>query len=380
MKMLFPGAELTVAEFLGEYWQKQPVLLRGAFPDFEPELDPDDIAGLACDELAESRLITGSTPGGRWTLRHGPFDDGDFAALPDTGWTLLVQDLEKHYPPLRQLLANFDFLPNWRIDDLMASVAGPGGSVGPHVDQYDVFLLQAAGRRRWQIARAHDPRLLPNCELNILERFEPEDDWILEPGDVLYLPPGIAHYGVALDQGMTWSFGMRAPSEADLVQSLGEWLARRQEAGRRYRDPDLRPALRSGEVDASAVQRFRELARDATDDPAAFAEFLGAFLSRYRLAHEPAPPPEALSLPELKAALANGAGLAHNPWTRLLWLDSGSASLLFAAGEAFECSRESAQTICDEGNLRAAGPALITTDSTLVLELLNRGHLILEPL
>ncbi|NNJ66150.1 MAG: cupin domain-containing protein, partial [Xanthomonadales bacterium] len=309
-----------------------------------------------------------------------PFDDGDFAALPATGWTLLVQDVEKHYPPLRQLLANFDFLPNWRIDDLMVSVAGRGGSVGPHVDQYDVFLLQAAGRRRWQIARTFEPGLLPDCELNILERFEPEDDWILEPGDVLYLPPGVAHHGVALDQGMTWSFGMRAPSAADLMQSLGEWLAGRTEADQRYQDPDLRPARRSGEVDAAAIGRFRALVGDAPDDLAAFAGFLGAFLSRYRLAHEPAPPPRGLSLSELKGALERGAEMAHNPWTRLLWLDSGAATLLFAAGEAFECSRESAEAICDEGALRTAGAALIALDSNLILELLNRGHLILEPL
>jgi 50S ribosomal protein L16 3-hydroxylase len=380
MKTLFPGGEISAAEFLEVYWQKQPLLMRGAVPRFEPELDPDDIAGLACDELAESRLITGPAPGGRWTLRHGPFDERDFAALPDDGWTLLVQDVEKHYPPLRKLLANLDFLPNWRVDDLMVSVAGPGGSVGPHVDQYDVFLLQAAGRRRWQIARSFDPGVLRDCELNVLERFEPEDEWIVEPGDVLYLPPGVAHHGVALELCMTWSFGMRAPSAADLLQSLGEWLAAREEGGLRYQDPDLRPALHPGEVDAEAVERFRELARRATGDPAEFGQFLGAFLSRYRLAHEPAPPPDGFSLPELEAALDEGAELAHNPWTRLLWLETGRATWLFAAGEAFECSRESAQAICNEEALRSSGSDLVAVESTLVLELLNRGHLILEPL
>jgi 50S ribosomal protein L16 3-hydroxylase len=197
--MLFDNSELTPAGFLREYWQKEPLLLRTAFPDFEPQLDPDDIAGLACDEHAESRLIAGSFAEGSWTLRHGPFDEGDFAALPARDWTLLVQDVEKHYPPLRRLLARFDFLPDWRIDDLMVSVAGPGGSVGPHVDQYDVFLLQAAGRRRWQIARSFDPALLPGCELNVLRRFEPELEWDLQPGDVLYLPPGVAHHGIALE-------------------------------------------------------------------------------------------------------------------------------------------------------------------------------------
>jgi 50S ribosomal protein L16 3-hydroxylase len=378
--MLFDNSELTPAAFLRDYWQKEPLLLRGAFPDFEPELDADDFAGLACEELAGSRLITGSFAKGAWTLRHGPFDEGDFAALPARHWTLLVQDVEKHYPPLRALLAGFDFLPGWRIDDLMVSVAGPGGSVGPHVDQYDVFLLQAAGRRRWQIARSFDPALLPSCELNVLRRFEPELEWDLQPGDVLYLPPGVAHHGIALEPGMTWSIGMRAPSAADLLQSLGEWLAENRAEGQRYGDPDLRPADRRGEVDATAIDGFRKLARTATEDDREFCRFLGTFLSRYRLAHEPAPPPEPLAADRLRAELEAGAALAHHPWTRLLWLDDAGTTLLFATGTAFECSPETAQAICDEGTLRSVGLRLAADDPDLLLDLLNRGHLILEPL
>jgi 50S ribosomal protein L16 3-hydroxylase len=380
MTTLFENSELTPEEFLRVYWQKQPLLLRGALPDFRPELDADDIAGLACEELAESRLITGRFPGGDWTLRHGPFDERDFATLPDRDWTLLVQDVDKHYPPLRRLLRNFGFLPGWRFDDLMVSVAGPGGSVGPHVDQYDVFLLQAAGRRRWQIARSFDPLLQPDCDLNVLQRFEAEQEWTLDPGDLLYLPPGVAHHGVALEQGMTWSIGMRAPSAADLLQSLGEWLAENRAEGPRYGDPQIGPARRCGEVDDDAVGRFSELARAMTGDAREFRLFLGAFLSRYRLAHEPAPPPSSLSRSRLRAALEGGAELSHNPWTRLLWLENEGGALLFAAGAAFECSTETAQTICDEEALRSAGSRWAAEVSGLLLELLNRGHLVLEPL
>jgi 50S ribosomal protein L16 3-hydroxylase len=380
MTTLFENSGKTPGEFLRDYWQQQPLLLRAAFPDFRPELDADDIAGLACEELAESRLITGRFPGGDWTVRHGPFHERDFAALPDRDWTLLVQDVEKHYPPLRGLLRNFGFLPGWRFDDLMVSVAGPGGSVGPHVDQYDVFLLQAAGRRRWQIARSFDPTLLPDCDLNVLQHFEAEQEWTLEPGDLLYLPPGVAHHGVALDQGMTWSVGMRAPSAADLLQSLGEWLAENRSEGPRYSDPRISPARRSGEVDAGAVERFRGLVAALTGEPREFCLFLGIFLSRYRLAHEPAPPPSRLSRPRLRAALERGAELSHNPWTRLLWLENEGGALLFAAGAVFECDMETAQTICDEEALRAAGSRWAAEESGLLLELLNRGHLVLEPL
>jgi 50S ribosomal protein L16 3-hydroxylase len=223
----------TPQQFLATYWQKKPLLIRQAFPDFTPQLDSDDIAGLACDQLAESRLVTGSYPEHDWKLRYGPFSEKDFADFPRTGWTLLVQDVEKHYPPLQDLMRQFDFLPRWRVDDLMASVAGPGGSVGPHVDQYDVFLLQADGSRRWQIAESFDEELLPNCELSVLRHFQPEQEWILERGDVLYLPPGVAHHGVALEQGMTWSIGMRAPGAADLFQTYGEWMAAGPDEGGR---------------------------------------------------------------------------------------------------------------------------------------------------
>ena len=171
--MLFEQSTISADHFLETYWQKKPLLIRQAFPGFAPELDGDDIAGLACDEMAESRLVTGRFPRYDWNLRYGPFNEDDFRSFPDRDWTLLVQDVEKHYPPLQKLLRYFDFLPRWRIDDLMVSVAGPGGSVGPHVDQYDVFLLQAEGARRWEIAESYDPTLLPACELNVLQTFSP---------------------------------------------------------------------------------------------------------------------------------------------------------------------------------------------------------------
>jgi len=278
--MLFANSSLTHQKFLDNYWQKKPLLMRQAFPGFTPPLDADDIAGLACDELAESRLVSGSFPEHDWQLRYGPFSEEDFRDFPDSRWTLLVQDVEKHYPPLGDLMQQFGFLPRWRIDDLMVSVAGPGGSVGPHVDQYDVFLLQAQGSRRWQIAHSFCDDLLPDCELNVLATFAPEQEWTLEPGDLLYLPPGVAHHGVALDQGMTWSIGMRAPSAADLFQTFGEWLAAHAEEGERYRDPDLEAATRTGEVNALAIGRFRDFFRSGTIGDERFSAFLGAFLSR----------------------------------------------------------------------------------------------------
>jgi len=377
--MIFSGnGSLAPQQFLADYWQKKPLLIRQAFPNFIPALDADDIAGLACDELAESRLVTGAFPEHNWELRYGPFTETDFASLPETDWTLLVQDVEKHYPPVHSLLDEFSFLPSWRIDDLMVSVAGPGGSVGPHTDQYDVFLLQVEGKRRWQIAEKFNPALLPDCELNVMESFTPEREWVLEPGDLLYLPPGVAHHGVALDQCMTWSLGMRAPSTADLLQSLGEWLAQNREEGLRYGDNDMLPPDRIGEIDGNAIKRFRDLLGKATDEGSDFHSFLGSFLSRYRLAHEPAPPAEQLHVQDLGKALEQGAIIQHHPWTRLAWLQSKPGAILFAAGEEYPCPAGLAEKICTRPVRISNDPDKRTQQLDLLCELINQGHLYLQ--
>lgn len=371
-----PLGSLEASEFLQRYWQREPLLIRQAFPDFVPELDIDDIAGLACDEMAEARLVSGRLPEHDWRVRYGPFRERDLTVLPDRDWTLLVQDVDKHYPPLRALLDRFAFLPRWRIDDLMVSVAAPGGSVGPHVDQYDVFLLQAQGRRRWQIAERFAPDLLAGAELNVLESFEPEQEWVLEPGDMLYLPPGVAHHGVALETGMTWSIGMRAPSAADLLQGFGEWLAERHGEGARYTDPPLSPRTEAAEIDGAALARFRDLAWRELEADGRFTEFLGHFLSRFRLAHEPAPPETSLDAAGLRAALAGGAVLRANPWTRMLWVRIDSQAAVFAAGKRYACSPELATELCDPRRLERLPPD--RAEMSVVCALLNDGHLYLE--
>jgi 50S ribosomal protein L16 3-hydroxylase len=377
---MFNNSDLSTEQFLADYWQKKPLLIRQAFPDFEPLLDADDIAGLACDEMAESRLVTGGFPQHDWQLRYGPFTEEDFQSLPEENWTLLIQDVEKHYPPLKSLMKKFDFLPRWRIDDLMVSVAGPGGSVGPHVDQYDVFLLQASGSRRWQISESFDATLRADCELNVLQSFIPEQDWTLGPGDLLYLPPGVAHHGVALDQGMTWSVGMRAPSTADLFQTFGEWLAEHEDEGGRYRDPGLEVPLHNGQVDPDSVRRFQELVKSTLGNTDEFSRFLGSFLSRYRMAHEPAPPESAMEPAKLLETLVSGSRLRQNPWTRLLWIETTEGARIFAAGSAYPCTTACARTLCDTELLGQLDASLPKPDLDLVCELLNQGHLYLEQL
>jgi len=375
--MSAPLGTFSTEQFLAQYWQKKPCLIRQAISGFEPLLDGDDLAGLACEEMAESRLVKGTAEAADWAVTHGPFSEADFAILPDENWTLLVQDVEKHYAPLRALIQRFSFIPQWRLDDLMISYAATGGSVGPHVDQYDVFLLQAEGRRRWQIARTYEPALLEGCPLNVLQQFNPEQEWVLEPGDMLYLPPNIAHHGVALEPGMTWSIGARAPSAADLLQGLGEWLAFTDDEGGRYSDPGLKAVTRAGEIDREALQNLRKLMLAEINANQNLDSYLAAFLSRFRLAHEPMPPPRPIRPEKVLKALQDGDSLLRNPWTRLTWVEDTQGARLYAAGQLFDCSIRLAEALCERQQPRIGADLLDPASLNTITKLLNSGHFVL---
>ena len=370
--MVSPLGKLSTETFLQEYWQKKPCLIRQAFPDFEALLDGNDLAGLACEEMAESRLVKGSMECADWELIHGPFNEDDFSDLPQENWTLLVQDVEKHYAPLQALMQQFNFIPNWRLDDLMISFAASGGSVGPHIDQYDVFLLQAEGRRRWQIAASFEPELLEGCPLNVLKQFHSEQEWVLEAGDMLYLPPNIAHHGVALEPGMSWSIGSRAPSAADLLQGLGEWRAVSDNEGGRYTDPDLKAAVRPGEISNFEMTKLKHFMRDAIENGKGLDAFLTSFMSRFRLAHEPVAPPQLVSLEDLKSSMKNGHSLQRNPWTRITWTECSGRASLFASGQAYNCSVVLAESLSQAGNIGLEPKVLDTSSLDTLVQLINK--------
>ena len=213
-----PLGPLSVDQFMRRHWQRKPLLIRAALPDFKPPLSPEALFELATRDDVESRLV--SQPRGRWRLDRGPFDAQDLPARTRRAWTLLVQGVDLHVDAVHDLLARFRFVPDVRLDDLMISYATDGGGVGPHVDSYDVFLLQAHGRRRWRISAPRAIELLPEAPLRILSHFEAEQEWVLEPGDILYLPPLWGHEGTALGECMTYSIGFRAPSRLELLRGF----------------------------------------------------------------------------------------------------------------------------------------------------------------
>ncbi|KVZ28035.1 cupin [Burkholderia multivorans] len=273
---------LTPAQFMRRYWQKKPLLIRQAMPGVKPPVTRDALFDLAADYDAESRLITHFR--NKWQLAHGPFEPGSLPAVTRDAWTLLVQGLDLHVDAARALLDRFRFIPDARLDDLMISYATNGGGVGPHFDSYDVFLLQVEGRRRWRIGAQQDLSLQAGVPLKILANFEPTDEWVLEPGDMLYLPPHIAHDGVAEGECMTCSIGFRAPSAGELGAQFLYYLAERgglrdSGADDLYRDPKQPAVAAPAELPPAMVERVAEIVDAIRWRKRDVAEFLGCYLS-----------------------------------------------------------------------------------------------------
>lgn len=339
---------LSAADFLARHWQKAPLLIRQAIPGWTSPITPDELAGLACEDGVESRLVTRRR--GKWAVRHGPFDEADFGKLPAQDWTLLVQGVDLWEPAVAALRDRFRFVPDWRLDDVMVSYAPPGGGVGAHVDQYDVFLLQGLGRRRWRIGGAAEirPAWVPDQPLKLLADFQPAKEWVLEPGDMLYLPPGWAHDGVAEDDCLTFSIGFRAPSVAELAGRFAAAVADAEDEERRYADPDLAPPANPGEIPEAAIERVRAYLAEKLDDRRFLAGWLGGLLTEPKEEREAPPPRKRRPAGALRQAIGS----------RLAFARDGDGLLLFADGEAHPApagaAAEAALRLCGDGRLPAA--------------------------
>ncbi|MEO8120291.1 MAG: cupin domain-containing protein [Rhodoferax sp.] len=269
--------------FMKRYWQKKPLLVRQAIANFTPLLDRGALFELASREDTQARMVIqepGKTPG--WQFKHGPFERRALPALKRPGWTLLVQGVDLQHDAVHDLLNQFRFVPDARLDDLMVSYATDGGGVGPHYDSYDVFLLQAQGRRRWRIGRQKDKTLQPDVPLKILANFEPEQEFVLEPGDMLYLPLLHAHDGIAMGECMTYSIGFRSPSRGELARELLQRLAEDAEDAvgiSVYRDPQQGAVSQPGEIPSQMVEFARDALQGALKDPDALGRALGEYLT-----------------------------------------------------------------------------------------------------
>lgn len=279
---------IDINDFLKNYWQKKPLLIRAAFPNYQTPVSAEELAGLACENFVESRIILENKTHPTWLLENGPFSESRFSSLPESHWTLLIQGINKIYPELDDLLHQFNFIPSWRVDDLMASYAAPGGSVGPHLDQYDVFLLQASGRRKWMInsEQIKEDNFEIDCPLKIIKDFHTENEWVLEAGDMLYLPANVAHYGVGLEDCMTFSIGFRAPSHAELLTAyIDDHICELNET-LRYQDPLLPSNSNCGEISSDAINNIQKILLSQFSDKEKIADWFGKFITEYLSDHE----------------------------------------------------------------------------------------------
>ena len=335
-----------IDQFLRAYWQKKPLLIRNAFRDWQNPLEPDELAGLACEEDIESRLICQTDAG--WAMEQGPLAEERLTGLNESHWTLLVQAVDHHVPAVADLIAPFRFIPNWRIDDVMVSLAADQGGVGPHFDQYDVFLIQGLGRRRWQIG-AHcdaDTLLLPHEDLKLLSEFQATEEWVLEPGDILYVPPGISHNGVAVGSDcMTYSVGFRAPSRGDLLGHYVDDVLDGIKDDELYRDPDLQAQANAGEILPGALDRLQQMILESLSDPAHFARWFGTFNSTPKYPDMDWRPEIPVAPEEVREAIIAQTRLSRNPASRLAFIAGAKdidAVMLFADGVCFDCIDETA--------------------------------------
>lgn len=369
--------------FLRDYWQKRPLLIRNAFSGFESPIRPDDLGALSLEATALSRLILWDRKKDRWTVETGPLPEDRFDRVPERDWTLLVQDVDKWDADVRELVEAFPFLPRWRIDDVMISFAVEGGSVGAHIDQYDVFLLQGMGHRHWQIDANPDQPVdfRDDAPIKLLKRFTPSHEWTLGPGDMLYLPPGLGHHGVALDPCLTFSLGMRAPAKAELIEDFALELASRAGEKERYADPDLAVPTDAFEIDAHALARVKHtlggMAGDAEGDDALLRRWFGRFITRYRASGNLQPPKKAPTRAEFDAALHAGGVVQRHPFSRVAWLREGKTKAMwFVTGSDVDGLRATdAARLCRFDTLDAAAWSVLDEHAReAVVALAALGH------
>lgn len=338
---------LSTQAFMRGYWQKRPLLVRQALPGLQPPLARAQLLALACRVGSDARVVIGQ--GAQWEVRPGPLRRSDLPGVKQPQWTVLVHGLDLHVAAARDLLEQFRFIPDARLDDLMISYASDGGGVGPHVDAYDVFLVQVHGQRRWRIGPVRHPRWVPGVPLKILQRFQAQHEWVLDPGDMLYLPPGWGHEGVALGECMTCSVGFRASSAGEVASAVLSRLADTcsqtlTEADARYADPGLRPSGHPARI-PNAMQRHAQRAvRQALAQPGEVARALGEWLSE----------PKATTWFEAPAGRRRpGAGLQLSARSRMLY----DEHFVYLNGESFRARGADRRLLEALADTRALSPA-----------------------
>lgn len=350
-------AGLDAGSFLRRHWQKRLLLARRALPQYENVVTRESLFELATRDDVQSRLVTRN--GRRWNVAHGPFSRRTLARLPSRGWTLLVQGVNEVLPRAQALLLEFGFIPYARLDDVMVSYAPPGGGVGPHFDSYDVFLLQLAGTRRWRVSQQRDLTLVEGAPLKLLKRFRAEQEWRLAPGDMLYLPPRIAHDGIAVDECITASIGFRAPDAREIATRFLEFLQEEIVLEGDYRDPRLRPARRPARIGSGMLRKIARMLEGIHWNAADVLSFAGQYLTEPKAHIVFARPARPLSA-AMFARRAMRLGIALDLRTQMLF----RGRRIFINGERHDVSARAARLLTTLADRRRLTPPLAFDDGT----------------
>lgn len=358
-------------EFMATYWQKKPVILKNALPDFIDPISPDELAGLAMENEVDSRLV--SFTDGKWQASHGPFEQ--FDNLGESHWSLLVQAVNHWHMPAAELVRPFRVLPDWRLDDLMISFSVPLGGVGPHIDNYDVFIIQGMGRRRWRVGdKLPLKQFCPHPALLHVEPFTPIIDDDLLPGDILYIPPGFPHDGYSHETSLNYSVGFRGPNSRDLISSFADYVLENDLGGDHYEDPELTVRDNPGLVEPHEVKKIRSMMVDLLQKPEIFTEWFGSFITtpRHELDIAAAEPPYEES--EVMTALRQGDTLVRLSGLRVLEIDNA----YFVNSEPLEITnKKAASTLCRYTHLSRPELGDALDDLLFIRELtalINQGY------
>lgn len=373
----YPLGDLSPEDFLENVWQQQPLVVRQAFPGFESPISADELAGLSCEPDVNSRIVIEKGGKHPWQTLYGPMDETVFQDLPATHWSLLVNDVEKHLPQLVWIVDRFRFIPEWCIDDLMISYAPEGGSVGPHLDQYDVFILQAQGHRRWQLHNREvaEDNQMAGTDMRIQKDFEPGQEWLLAPGDLIYIPPGVSHYGVATDECLSFSIGFRTATHAEMLQDFVEYISRDLPAEATFRDTNLAVQQHTNEITAATIDTVREMLKDyLRPDYPELPRWFGRFISDVKT---DVTPETGLTVADFKHLAATHPVLARHPASRYAFSRRGSRALLFIDGDDFDVSTGFAEALCAHREIDAQSLTRVMTaeEQQLLLDLFNSGKL-----
>ena len=380
----------SFSEFMAEYWQKKPTIIKGGLffdtpqQGFVDPLSPDELAGLAMEEEIDSRFV--SNLNDNWQAEHGPFAEEKFADLSETNWSLIIQATNHWHPQAADLVAPFKAMPGWLFDDLMVSFAVPNGGVGPHIDQYDVFICQGMGKRHWRVGAKDEGQYEEVCRNSALRQIESFDaiiDDILEPGDILYIPPGFPHDGYALEASLSYSVGFRSPKEQELLSNFADYVLAHDIGDIHLHNPDQKAQSANGMIQRHDANLLSDMLKRATQEPMLIDNFLGCMLSQSRHQLNMIAPEEEWTMDDVMQHIQTGEGLFKVSGLRALYLEDNK-NTLFINGEVFllETGLEPlASILCDEEWIESQTLASLTSIPAaiqLLTELLNKGYWFIE--